>query len=333
MKLMLLIFGFLLAFFQVMKSNAEYQFADTGGQDLMVRKQLPTEIRNTFLSFGKYFPPKFNMLLFTITNLRTRTTQTRTGGGYTNLRVVFDDDIVAGTAPYPDSDNKSITSSDFVFDSGKDFNYLYTDDNEFDLNENPADVIGSDAYAIEFKAFLPGENIYMRQFINEGYASKKMWVLFDSCEDTETYMVGKGTCCMASMKAVFKSGKKSSDQKGWEVIFKAEGVGVCTKYTGAGSMGKVYQLDPDDTTPDVSAGSGTYLIPANTGATAVSNLDNAVVNTLVTFKWLSDTNCSTFADGAVFMLASSFTPEKDATLTFRVIQAHKFAEVHRYIPA
>lgn len=265
-----------------------------------------------------------------LTKLEHKTTESTSGGGYFGFRIALQDECEA--IPMPSEENKAITADDFIFKNGKGFYPIYNEESELDLEEDPAEQVGSDAYTSKISAFFPGENTYIRQFVNEGYASKKMYVLIDNCEDMTTYLAGKGKCCAASMKAKFKSGKKASERKGWEVTVTVEGKGVMTKYEGVGAINRTFKVDANDSTPDVSRGTGTYLIAANSAATEITTLDNAVVGSLVTLKWTSDMNMSTIANGGAFHLTKDFTPVVGATLTLHVLAPGSFAERHRFVP-
>jgi hypothetical protein len=70
----------------------------------------------------------------------------------------------------------------------------------------------------------------------------------------------------------------------------------------------------DDTTPTV-AGLRTLVLPANTGATAITQLDNAVDGQVVTLVCNSSTNSPTIADSGNFALSAAWTPAQHDTLT------------------
>jgi len=266
-----------------------------------------------------------------LTKLKDKTTQSTSGGGYFGFRIALQEDLEA--IPNSDPTSPGLTTDDFIFKAGKSWILVYAENTEYELSEEAAEMIGSDAYTSTLKGFFPGENENVRDFINLKHASKRMYILIDNCEDMASYLFGKGLCCPASLKINYKSGKKPGDAKGFEFTAKTEQLGVITKYTGVGSINNVYQFDANDTTPDVSKGTGTYLIPANTGATVITTLDNAVVGSLVTLKWNSATNMSTLADGLIFHLTEAFTPALGATLTLQVLKDDEFSERHRYIPA
>ena len=83
-----------------------------------------------------------------------------------------------------------------------------------------------------------------------------------------------------------------------------------------------------DTTPTVG-GVRTLLIGANTGATAITQLDDAVAGQQVTLVWTSATNPSTIADSGNFNLAGAFTASVDDTLTLFTVDGTNWREVAR----
>jgi hypothetical protein len=271
-----------------------------------------------------------NLFSMDFTKLKDKTSESTSGGGYFGIRIALPEHLDA--IPLPNPDNPAETIDDFIFKAGKDWIPIYAEDTEYEINEEPSDQIGSDAYTSTLKGFLPGENAAIRQFTNSGHASKKLYALIDNCEDMSSFLFGKGICCPASLKLTFKGGKKPSDPKGFEFVIKTEGKGFITKYKGVGAINKVFQIPVNETTPDVSRGTGTYLIPANPSPTSITTLLNAVIGSLVTFKWSSAMNPSVIADGVVFHLTDNFTPVPGATLTLQVLKADEFSERHRYIP-
>ncbi len=85
-----------------------------------------------------------------------------------------------------------------------------------------------------------------------------------------------------------------------------------------------------DATPTV-LGADALLIPANTGATAITQLDNAVALQRVTLVATSATNPSTIADGGNFALAggSAWAPGVGDTITLFTTNGTAWVEVSR----
>ncbi len=266
--------------------------------------------------------------MFDPTILKKKTVASKAGGGYTSFRLALKEwfDVV----PLPDVDNSGKISNDYIFLDGYDWIYIYTDDKEFDLNEDPAE--SGDGYTSVLTGFFPGENPYMRQFINDGLAGEDVYALLDNCNEISTLSVGKGKCCPAKLKIKFKSGKKTADVKGWEFTLSVEQEGVNCHYEGVGAMNTTYMITPDDATPDVSKGTAIYRLPENSGVNEITALDNAVQGSLITLQWDSDTNHSTISNGAVFQLAGDFTPVNGAILILQATTSGTFAERYRSIP-
>jgi len=270
---------------------------------------------------------------FSPTSLKTKTTMSTSGGGYTEFRFAPKDWFEA--IPLPDTDNPGKIVNDFVFKAGKDWIYVYTDDTEFDLNEEPSDNRNSNGYTSTLTGFFPGESTFLREMLNissENYTTN-VYALLDNCKEISTLAFGKGKCCSAMLKFKFVSGKKTPDPKGWEFTLTIEQDGPNCHYEGVGAMNETFSVAADDATPDVSQGTATYLLPENTAANAITALDNAVKGSLITLKWNSTTNHSTIANGATFQLSAAFTPDTGAILVLQATTTSTFAERYRYIPA
>lgn len=86
-------------------------------------------------------------------------------------------------------------------------------------------------------------------------------------------------------------------------------------------------LAADATTAD--ANNGTWFITsANTGATAITNITNAVVDEVYTIEGGSDTDSTTIASGGNFLLSATFTASLGAKLTVKY-NGSKFVETSR----
>jgi hypothetical protein len=85
----------------------------------------------------------------------------------------------------------------------------------------------------------------------------------------------------------------------------------------------------DDTTPSVS-GATTFVTDANTTATAITNLDNAVTDTLYTIYGAGSTNASTIANSGNFVLTAAMTLSTGHWITIRKSATDgKFYEINR----
>ena len=84
----------------------------------------------------------------------------------------------------------------------------------------------------------------------------------------------------------------------------------------------------DDTTPSV-ANINVLKIPANTTATAITQLDDAIAGQVVTIIITSGTNPSRITDGGNFKLSATFAPNIDDTLTLYTSNGTTWHELSR----
>lgn len=101
-----------------------------------------------------------------------------------------------------------------------------------------------------------------------------------------------------------------------------------TLYLNGAVKNKECTIADGDATPDV-AGCRVMKTSANTGATAITDLDNPVVGSFVTIIGGSATNSSTIADSGNFSLTGAFTAGLNDTLTLYVVADNNYAEVSR----
>lgn len=97
---------------------------------------------------------------------------------------------------------------------------------------------------------------------------------------------------------------------------------LCTAVTinvdGVPVSGKLVTMTADDATPSVAA--ATHLITvANTGATAITQLDGSVAGQTVTIVCNNATNAPTITDGGNFALSANWTPDINDVLTVMTI--------------
>tara|TARA_Y100001937_G_C6967190_1_gene261571 strand:+ start:150 stop:569 length:420 start_codon:yes stop_codon:yes gene_type:complete len=84
----------------------------------------------------------------------------------------------------------------------------------------------------------------------------------------------------------------------------------------------------DDTTPSV-ANINVLLIGANSGGTAITQLDDAIAGQVVTIIITSGTNSSTIADSGNFKLSAAFNPNADDTITLYTSNGTTWYEISR----
>lgn len=95
------------------------------------------------------------------------------------------------------------------------------------------------------------------------------------------------------------------------------------------SLEEKVQLAADATTAD--AANGTWFVTdANTGATALTNIANAIVGETYTIEGGSSTNATTVANGGNFLLSAAFTANDGSVLKVKY-NGSKFVEVYRSI--
>lgn len=87
-------------------------------------------------------------------------------------------------------------------------------------------------------------------------------------------------------------------------------------------------FDADDTTPSVAAGD-TFITVANSGATAITNLDDAVTDKVYTIYGGSSSNASTIANAGNFVLTDAMTLSLAAWIKLQKASNGKFYEISR----
>ena len=87
-------------------------------------------------------------------------------------------------------------------------------------------------------------------------------------------------------------------------------------------------ISADDTTPDVTAGLK-HITSANSGATAITDFDNATAKTTLTIYGGSNTNASTIADSGKFNLTASMTLGLGTWIELYVTPELTFVELKR----
>lgn len=91
---------------------------------------------------------------------------------------------------------------------------------------------------------------------------------------------------------------------------------------------KQVTIAADDTTPDVSGGIQ-FTTSANSGATAITDLDSPSPGQVVTICGGSDTNSSTIADSGNFALSAAMTLSLDDCITLLVQADNDYVELSR----
>jgi hypothetical protein len=84
----------------------------------------------------------------------------------------------------------------------------------------------------------------------------------------------------------------------------------------------------DDATPSV-AGGNVFTTSANTGATAITDLDDPIAGQIVYLIGGSNTNSSTIADSGNFNLSAAWTANEDDVLVLYVVADDNYIELSR----
>jgi len=84
----------------------------------------------------------------------------------------------------------------------------------------------------------------------------------------------------------------------------------------------------DDTTPSV-LGCRVLNLPSNSGATAITQLDDGVAGQVVTLVVSGSSNIATITDGGNFALSGNWTPGQTDTLTLTTLSGTSWLEVSR----
>jgi len=270
---------------------------------------------------------------FDPTKLGELTEGSTSGGGYTNIRFIPKEDCEI--IPNPVSGDEGIIVDDFVLKAGKNWLNLFVDNDKVKLDEEGGDVKYSNFTTANLELFIPGDSEYIRSAVNSKLFTKEGYVLIDNCEDMNTILVGKQACNPGTFKVTYASGMKG-EEKGWTLVFTAKQQGVSCVYKGVGSANERVSVPINATTLDVTKGTATYLLPENTGATAITTITNATAGDLITLEWKSTVNHSTFdltvLTPEFLQLNGAFTPAEGAVLVLQATDATHFAERYRYLP-
>ena len=109
--------------------------------------------------------------MFQPDSLNKITEKSTAGGGYSIVRFVPKEDCEI--IPLPDADNPHLTSGDFVLKAGKQWIDIFCDNAKTGSKEEQGDNKFADAYTSTLEFYVPGDNDYIRQAINEGVFKKE----------------------------------------------------------------------------------------------------------------------------------------------------------------
>lgn len=223
--------------------------------------------------------------------LNKRTSDVVTGGDYSNVRFVLAEDILF--EPAVDAANPALMSDDIVLKDGKDWIQVYGTKDKFNFNESGSETRDNDGGESTLETSNPGNDDYTKWLLKV-YGGKPIVVLFDEVRNKKTLKLGS-VDLPAFIFHSFESGSTSTDDKARKITFKSEEDGLAVTYKGNGAKVNRVLVAVDGTTIDMSKGA--YAITqANTVATAIDDILNPVVGSIMTIEGGSDTNSSTIAD-------------------------------------
>ena len=104
--------------------------------------------------------------------------------------------------------------------------------------------------------------------------------------------------------------------------------GTGTMFSGNLSVNDVATATADDTTPTVK-NLRILKLPANTGATAITALDDGAAGQVVTLRMDSNTNSATIADSGNFSLSAAWSPDLNDTITLITTDGSVWQEISR----
>lgn len=228
------------------------------------------------------------------------------------------------TFPQRDSDDKTQISDDIVFASGYSWIPFYTTEKTTKLEESGSDEPDNDACTTTFTCMVAGLDQVRKQFVAE-YGKEKMVVLIQKCGMPYPLLIGD-YCSSATMSWKYTEGENGPDKSGREFTFTRVGAFDSAFYKGAIEGSNVFAAD--DATPSVAIGS-TFITGTNTAATAITNLDNAIVGSTLTILGGGGTNASTIANSGNFTLTEAWTATAGSYITLYVRGANDFVELAR----
>lgn len=204
------------------------------------------------------------------------------GGGYSNIRMAFVDDLEYPV--YVDTDNGARVSQDIRFKNGAKgwFNVYGTGDKNA-ISETSAEIRDHDGHQRTFQFFVPGGAIDFRQFMNEN-GSREVIMLADEDATMSTLLIGGGNGLYASLRAEYASGSAFMDEKGYTVTVAADGYGFFPIYTGEGSIQRIVEMRQGENVIDAARGNAFVTSDKNTVAVEITDIVNATIGQTITIK-------------------------------------------------
>jgi len=144
----------------------------------------------------------------------------------------------------------------------------------------------------------------------------------------EFFTTPDGSSTLFLRMAIDNAGNIKMGDGAWTNYVNIDSSGNMTFEGDATLIYSMITIAADDTTPDVSGGS-VFITSANTGATAITDLDNPTVGETITIIGGSDTNPSTIADSGNFKLSGDMTLGLDDSITLFVKEDNYYIELSR----
>jgi hypothetical protein len=216
------------------------------------------------------------------TKIATKQKAPISGGGYTNIRMAFVDDLKFPI--YVDTDNSARVSNDIKFKTGaKGWFPVYGTGDKNAISETSAEIRDHDGHTRTFQFWVPGGAIDFRQFMNEN-GSREVIMLADEDATMSTILVGGGNGLNGSLRAEYSSGQAFMDEKGFTVTVSCDGYGFFPVYTGEGSIQRIVEMQEGETTINAAKGNAFVTSDKNTTAVTITDILNPTIGQTITLK-------------------------------------------------
>lgn len=257
--------------------------------------------------------------------LKKRTDFAVVGGGYANVRFIPTDDVLF--VPAVDADNPALMSDDITLKDGKTWIYVYGTSDKFNFTESGSEARDNDGGESKLEMSNPGSSDYVKWMLKK-YKGPCI-VLFDEIASNKTLKLGD-LDIPAYLNHGFESGSKSTDDKARKLTFMCEGDGLAVTYKGIGAKVDKVLIAVDGTTIDMAKGAYAYT-QANTVATAISDINNPVVGSVLTIEGGSNTNSTTIDDTNVKfdLVGGTWTAAAGAKIRLFIRGAGDYVELER----
>lgn len=257
-----------------------------------------------------------------LTKMETKPAGPSISGNWTVIKIALKSWIL--TLPQRNSARKSEIADDIVLKAGYSWVPFYATQKSTKLNEKGSDNFDNDNVNSNFECHVGGADQYRKDFIVE-HGTEDMVVLIQKCGMDYPIILGD-SCSHAKMTWEYTEEEDPSGKHGINFKFTRDGAYPSAIYKGTVEGNNVFAAD--DTTPSVADGS-TFMTGDNSGATAITTLDDAVVGSTIIILGGGGANASTIADGGEFDLTAAWTATTGAMLTLYVRDVDDFVELER----